>query len=383
MVVRGGWGVFFDLASGAVINNLSQTFPFTAQRSFSNVAFPAAPSLLAPPTVAPGSPADFLVAADPALKLPYTHQWNVAVEQALGASSTVSVSYVGALGRRLLSQERILNPTPQFQIVTVGTNRGHSRYDALQAKVTRRLANGLQSLVSYTWAQSKDNVSNDTIPVLPFFRGDPNQDWGPSAFDIRHTLSGGLTYVLPAWSRGPVWRAITEGWSVDTVFVARSGLPVNVVTGTAPFAVSNALRPDVVPGTPFYVDDSTVPGGRRLNRAAFASPPLDASGNPLRQGTLSRNALRGFAMSQVDLAVRREVPTGGDMKVQLRVEAFNLFNQVSFAAPINTLTSGLFGQATRSLASSFGGGGITGGGLSPLYQVGGPRSVQLACRVHF
>jgi hypothetical protein len=71
------------------------------------------------------------------------------------------------------------------------------------------------------------------------------------------------------------------------------------------------------------------------------------------------------------------------VNVQLRAEAFNLFNQVSFGPPTNTLTSGLFGQATRSLASSFGGGGITGGGLSPLYQVGGPRSIQLALRLQF
>jgi hypothetical protein len=84
---------------------------------------------------------------------------------------------------------------------------------------------------------------------------------------------------------------------VDAVFTARSALPVNVVTGTTAFGVSSALRPDVVPGVPLYVDDPTVPGGQRFNKAAFAAPPLDASGNPLRQGTLERNALRGFAMS--------------------------------------------------------------------------------------
>jgi hypothetical protein len=73
----------------------------------------------------------------------------------------------------------------------------------------------------------------------------------------------------------------------------------------------------------------------------------------------------------------------GGVRLQLSAEAFNLFNQASFGPPVNTLNSGLFGQATRSLASSFGGGGITGGGLSPLYQVGGPRSIQLALRVQF
>jgi hypothetical protein len=62
---------------------------------------------------------------------------------------------------------------------------------------------------------------------------------------LRQSVSGALTYSLPAWPRGSVWRTLTERWSVDAVFRARSALPVNVVTGTAPFAVSNALRPDV------------------------------------------------------------------------------------------------------------------------------------------
>jgi hypothetical protein len=109
---------------------------------------------------------------------------------------------------------------------------------------------------------------------------------------------------------------------------------------------------------------------------------MDASGNPVRQGTLHRNALRGFAMNQVDLAVHRDITLSG-MAIQLRVESFNLFNRASFAQPTNSLSSGLFGQPTRTLAFGLGAGGVVGGGLSPLYQVGGPRSIQLAVRLQF
>jgi hypothetical protein len=290
---------------------------------------------------------------------------------------------VGAVGRRLLREERLLNPTPQFQILTLVTNSGDSRYNALQTNYARRLSRGLQALVSYTLADSKDNSSNDTVPVLPSVRVNPELDWGPSDFDVRHTFSGGVTYTLPTWPVGPAWGAIVNGWSVDSIFVARSALPVNVVTGTTAFGVSSALRPNLVSGASLYVDDAAVPGGQRFNRDAFVAPPVDAAGNPLRQGTLGRNALRGFAMSQLDLAVRRDIPLGRDAKLQLRVEAFNVFNQVSFGLPTNTLSSGLFGQPTRTLASSLGAGGVSGGGFSPLYQVGGPRSIQVAVRVHF
>jgi hypothetical protein len=212
---------------------------------------------------------------------------------------------------------------------------------------------------------------------------DPEQDWGPSDFDVRHTLSGGVTYALPIGALGPPWRAIATGWSIDAVFVARSALPVNVVTGSTAFGVSGGLRPDVMSRVPLYTVDATVPGERPFNRLAFANPPIDANGNPLRQGTLGRNALRGFAMNQVDLAVGRRIPFRSGVNLQLRVEAFNVFNQVSFGPPTSTLSSGLFGQPTRTLASSLGAGGVAGGGFSPLYQVGGPRSVQLAFRLQF
>jgi hypothetical protein len=383
MVLRGGAGVFFDLGNDTVMDNFT-SFPFSARRSLSNVPFPVDPSLLAPPTIAPGAPADFLTVPDPDLKLPYTAEWNVAIEQALGISSALSVSYLGALGQRLLREERPLNPSPQIINLTLVTNHGHSRYDALQVKYDRRLSKGLQALASYTFSHSMDNVSNDTIPALPAVRVDPELDWGPSDFDVRHTLSGALTYALPAPPHESVWRAILSRWSVDSVFAARSALPVNVVTGTTAFGVSNVLRPDVVPGVPFYMDNPADPGGRVFNKAAFISPPLDSMRNPLRQGTLGRNALRGFAMSQVDFAVRRDFPLRSDVSLQLRAEAFNLFNQVNFGLPTNTLGSGsLFGQPTQTLASSLGAGGVAGGGFSPLYQVGGPRSFRLAVRLQF
>lgn len=383
LIVRAGWGVFFDLGSTATIDNLSNSFPFIARRPLTNAAFPVDPSLLTPGTIGPGAVVDAAILADPNLKLPYTHQWNVAVEQALGSVTTASVSYVGAAGRRLLRFERLQNPNPRFGLISLGTNEGRSEYQALQIKAARRLSAGLQALASYTLANSMDNMSSDVVPSIPSDRFDPDGDWGPSDFDVRHTFGAGVTYAIPAVGSSRVWRIITGDWSLDSVITARSAPPVNVVMGTTVFGVSNALRPDLVPNAPLYVDDASAPGGWQFNRAAFVAPPLEANGNPHRQGTLGRNALRGFGMSQVDLAIRRDIPIRGRTRAQLRVEAFNLFNHVSFAMPTNALSSGLFGQATRTLASSLGAGGVVGGGLNPLYQVGAPRSIQLAIRVQF
>ena len=70
------------------------------------------------------------------------------------------------------------------------------------------------------------------------------------------------------------------------------------------------------------------------------------------------------------------------MSLQLRAEVFNLFNHPIFADPLGDLSSGLFGQAPSTLGRSLGGGG-SNGGLSPLYQLGGPRSVQVGMKLQF
>jgi hypothetical protein len=97
---------------------------------------------------------------------------------------------------------------------------------------------------------------------------------------------------------------------------------------------------------------------------------------------LPRNKLRAFGAWQNDLTVRRQFQVTEKVGLQVRAEFFNLFNHPSFGPPTNDVTSPLFGQSTQTLASSLGGGGI-GGGFNPLYQIGGPRSIQLALKLQF
>ncbi|MDQ3919081.1 MAG: TonB-dependent receptor, partial [Acidobacteriota bacterium] len=136
-----------------------------------------------------------------------------------------------------------------------------------------------------------------------------------------------------------------------------------------------AVRPDLVGGVPVYLVDARAPGGRRLNPAAFRA----VAG---RQGSLGRNALRGFGLAQLDLAVRRQFSLGERARLQARAEFFNVLNHPNFGDPVADIGSRLFGLSTQTLARGLGTGGVNGG-LSPLYQVGGPRSVQLALRLSF
>ena len=164
---------------------------------------------------------------------------------------------------------------------------------------------------------------------------------------------------------------------MDCFVVARSAPPVNMIGGLF-LRRRHRLRyrPNVNPGVPLELYGSQYPGGKAFNPAAFTLPPTG------QQGDFGRNVLRAFGATQIDLAIQREFHLTERLHLQFRAEFFNIFNHPNFGPPDNDLTSPLFGQSTQTLASSLGTGGANGG-FNPLYQIGGPRSIQLALKLQF
>jgi len=334
-------------------------------------------SAIQPAPITTNLPAGALFVSDPNLKLPRTYEFNVAVERALGRDQSLTLSYVGAIGRDLLWMDLISNPNPSFTTLTVTTNLGTSDYHALQLQFQRRLSHGLEALASYTWSHSLDNGSNDSATHVLAPNIDPAQERGPSDFDVRNNFSAALTYDIPGPSSNRFVNALAENWGTDLILTVQSAPPVNVLSTTAPLlGVTSALRPNVVSGVPFYLDDPSVAGGVRLNPQAFQTPLAG------QQGNLSRNALRGFGVTQLDFSLRRQFSLTERMKLQARGEFFNILNHPNFGPFDNVLTDPLFGQSTQMLNHSLGSGG-TLGGYNPLYQIGGPRSIQLALKLQF
>ena len=120
----------------------------------------------------------------------------------------------------------------------------------------------------------------------------------------------------------------------------------------------------------------TSPAESESTKPRSASPPEPVQGN------LGRNVLNGFGATEVDLTLRRQFKLYERLSLQARADFFNIFNHPNFGPPVNYMTSPLFGQATQMLGASLGAGGQTGG-LNPLYQIGGPRSAQLALKLVF
>jgi len=237
-------------------------------------------------------------------------------------------------------------------------------------------------------------VSSDSAFLTPNDKLDPQIDRGPSDFDIRHQFSAALTYNIPAPGLDGVGRALLKDWAVDTIFAGRSAAPVNV-TYLRNIGFGNySFRPDLVEGVPLYIDDPNAAGGRRFNNqvVTIAGNPRPQVGPFLapvenRQGNLPRNFLRGFPVYQLDLAVRRDFRLKERLRLQFRTEAFNIFNHPNFADPNATLLTGnnlntAFGFSQTMFGRSLGSGGAAGG-FNPLYQIGGPRSMQFALKLMF
>ena len=377
-VLRGGFGIFYDLGSGA-LGGATSYFPFENLKVLVAPAFPLQNAARPPLTTNP--PVSTILVADPNLKLPRTYQWNVALEQSLGSAQSLSVTYVGALGRKLLRFTDLANPNPNFQAIGITDNSARSYYHALQVKFQRRLSQGLQALASYTFSRSIDNASTDVDYHENTLGGGNYQsaDRGDSDFDIRHSFTAGVTYDLPSPSSQKFAHAILGGWSLASFILARSAPPVNVIgaiyfTGGVPLYYP---RPNVIPGVPMELFGPQYPGGKIFNSKAFT--PATPAG---KQGDFGRNVLRGFGATQADLAVQRQFRVTEKVNLRFRSEFFNIFNHPNFGNPNNSLTSPLFGHSTQTLASSLGSGGANGG-FDPLYQIGGPRSVQLALKLLF
>jgi Ca-activated chloride channel family protein len=363
LVLRGGFAMLYDLGQQRAGEAFADSIPFVSGS---------------------GAPA---IVSDPQLKLPYTLNWHVGLERELGPNQSISAAYVGTAGRRLLRTQTLFDQNVEFPFLRLTTNAGRSNYRALQFQFNRRLAHGLGSTVSYTWARALDNVSDDSARNVLMSSTNPAFDRGPSDFDARHQVNGFVNYDLPALFSKGLGNRLFRNWSVDSVANLRSARPVNVLYLFPTSFGMGYFRPDMVAGESLYIFDPAVEGGRRINPAAFIVP------SGLDQGDLPRNSLRGFPFYQIDLALRRRFNLSENRALQFRTDVFNLFNHPNFADPVgrDQVLAGVFsggsftpnstfGRSSSLLGQSLSG---TGEGFGSFYNTGGPRTLRFSLKLTF
>ncbi len=367
MVVRGGYGIYYDQSPLAPAEALYFNSPFFDNNIF--FSLPGLPLMVDNPfpSFFPFALPDSALAIQRDLRTGYMQHWNFNIERQLGSKNVLEVAYVGSKGTKLLTardinqpQPSVLpqglpfvpRPNPQFDDIDLLESRANSNYHALQARFQRRLSRGLSTLASYTWSKSIDDASN-------FFTsaGDPNfpqnsynvaAERGPSNFDVRHRLSVSYLYALPFKKAGHDLEAkLVNGWETLGIVTLQTGRPFTVAllseidnsgTGRSILGFGANDRPNLV-GNAELSNPTTL---QWFNTAAFAFPAPGTFGNA------GRNILEGPGFHNFNAALVKNTAFSERVNLQFRAEAFNLFNHPNFNLPDNFLGSPTFGRITSA-----------------------------------
>jgi len=363
-VLRAGYGVYYDQSSLAPSEGLYFNAPFFDFNLF--FSLPGLPLTLNDPFPSsfpvPLPKSAFAFQSD--LRTPYSQQWSVSLQQALGKSRVLEVAYVGSKGTKLITARDInqprpspaqfnLRPNPRFDDITFEESSANSNYNSLQVRFQQRLDFGLSVLSSYTWSKSIDNASS-------FFSsaGDPNfpQDSfntagerGRSNFDVRHRLSVSYGYDFPCGksrtfiANSGFLSTLLAGWQTFGILSLQSGRPFTVAllsdidnsnTGRSTLGFGANDRPNVVG----KAELSNPAPNRWFNTSAFAFPAFGSFGDA------GRNILDGPGFANVNASLMKTTKLREGLDLQFRAEAFNLFNHPNFNLPDNFLGSPTFGR---------------------------------------
>ncbi len=369
LVLRAGWGIFYDLGTDAV-GFLGSAYPNVAANCCPNVTIPVSDvnPFLITASLQPPFP-DGTQGFFESLKLPRSYQWNLALEKSFAGQQALAVTYVGQAGRDLLRQEGLPQPNGNFQGAFLLTNNGAlSNYHALQVQYRKPFSSRVQALVNYSYSHSLDSASNDTIAAISSSVISSANDYASSRFDARHIFSGAVTFAIPGTGKKGALSWATKDWSVETLVVARSGFPFNGTVLTATLGGADP-RADRNPGQPVWIPNASAGGGKSLNPLAFTPAPAG------QQGSEGRNDIPGFGLTQVDMSLGRKFSITERIALQFRTDAFNLFNHPNFANPRAFIGFGPTYLASPSMANQ----GL--GGLNAVFQQGGPRSLQLSLKL--
>lgn len=380
-VIRAGTGLFYDTGQNLAAIGYGG-FPFSNVSLSSGVPVPVPSSFLTPPslpTTPYSTPYPTLFVGDPHLKLPYIEQWNLSLDQMIGTRNTLTVSYVGNQGHRLLFSEYYIGQGLNADFsngVILSTNGAASNYNALQVVDQGRVLHGWQLLASYTWAHAIDDGSSDYDFTIGPVRGNSDND-------VRQTLNIASNYEIPRVGSGRFANALSHGWLFANRFTAEAGYPVSVVQGYytgGAAAVLLPIYPNLVGGQALYLHNvANVPGGWELNKDAFAPVAVSASGAPITQGDLPRNFVKGPGFWNLNSSMARDFPIRENTKIQFRVDAFNLLNHPNFTNVDGYLPDSTFGQ----VAVFKGAAAATLGTPNALYGTGAARSLQLMLKLQF
>jgi len=438
-VVRAGYGIFYDAFSqDAFIGQVPYNSYFDAGSAYSSfgpnpISFAYAnPGPFAPnsPVFGSKSPIPDGFAVNPNLRTPYMQNFNLNLQQQLSRKMVFEIGYVGSNGHKLLqtvdanqpTQAMITaadlgcncindggvprfytstNPAYKFFYLNYLESSANSNYNSLQTSFRINDWHGLTTTFNYTWSHSIDDAS-DSWEYVPnastpneTYAANPNR--GNSNFDVRNRIAWNFIYQIPD-AKDSRFKLIRNGWGLNGIVTVQSGQPFQFnYNFEDDFDGSGSYYgvPDIVGPVHYNQSDPN----NYINLDAFAVPctpkPSGFDGTAAsctpgtrHYGNLGRNSLIGPHFRQFDFSLFKDTQLTERLKMELRFEAYNLFNHPNFANPylpyfiadpsINGATPNGRYVGSYPLTAT----GDVGIGY-PFLGSGGPRSLQLAVKFNF
>jgi len=384
-VVRGGFGIMYERIQGNDVYNAGPNVPFTLTSTLSNVLLSnptisvATGTAAAAPITAPGITG--LAFSD--YKNPASYQYSLGVQQQVGASTVLSVAYVGNQNRHQNDYRNINLPadnpallasiakgTTQYNSVVpyrgfgeinMSEDSENSYYNGLQISANSRIRSDLTLQLAYTWSRALDPATgNGGVGDLANVSNPYNRayDFGPSGLDRNQIVVVNFIYDLPFFKNASnlFLKSALGGWSISAIGTMESGLATSVFLG-------GTYGNNGIPGStnrPNVVGALTYPGtvAQWFSTGTFAAPL------PGTWGDAGKGLLRGPGRDvwDINLFKRFVFSESGQRDIEFRFESFNTFNHTQFNNVDTTFTDGNFGQVTSTWD---------------------PRVLQLALKLHF
>lgn len=360
MVVRGGYGIFWNNPLTGTSSSKPDNPPFLLAQAFTTTLLPTlrlGAGLPPPPSVDPSrSPSGSTRSIfDINFRDGYAQQWNLNVQRQFGRDYLLEVAYVGSKGTHLVIKRDINVAPPVVGVTNSDVNRpyiqidpllrslsqveslGYSLYHALQAKFTKRFSQGLTFVNSYAFGKTIDLASDtESAPLNPYNFA---YDRGLAEFDIQHNFTSTVNYELP-FGRGkkignrmsPLADKVAGGWQCNVLLIARTGLPFTVTQQQALLSTGTSNRPNRIAR-----GDLSNPGPDHWYDLAAFVPTSDNTGT---FGNAGRDILRQPGQVNADISIVKKTRFSERFEHQFRAELFNAFNHPQFGRPGTTLGAG-------------------------------------------
>ncbi|MFZ1700497.1 MAG: carboxypeptidase-like regulatory domain-containing protein [Pyrinomonadaceae bacterium] len=395
--VRTGYGIYHDqVLNGTLLQQIGLNPPYqqTCTVVGVNISNPVPGGNCA---VAASTTASNLRGLQTDWKTPYLQHWSFDVQQQLTSKTVLSVGYYGSKGTHLIGAFELnglapgyaislgptacavgssttptapcqvagtaffssaatnildqLRPYRGYRSLNIVQTRYNSNYHSMQVSGKHRFSGASFVDLAYTWAKnlSDNQTDRSSAPQNSF---DIGSERGRAALDRRHIITINYSYELPFFAKQEGFAGkILGGWQASGIVTYQTGLPFTVTTSSYD-AAGLANSPALIAGNrPNILCDPNQGGAQTqqqwFNTACFEPKPLTTATNIVNiPGTSGRGVVQGPPTKRVDLTLSKNIRFGESYRIQLRGEAFNLFNWTNFRSLSTNVTSSTFGQVT-------------------------------------